>query len=76
MVDPDKSPDSWETAQKILVILAHPDDPEFCCGGTIVRWIRAGHKVSYCLLTCGDKGTKDLTLGSDECVPYASMSRN
>lgn len=58
-------PDQWETPQRILVILAHPDDPEFFCGGTIARWTRAGHQVSYCLLTCGDKGTKDRQLTSD-----------
>jgi len=52
-------PDQWETPQKILVILAHPDDPEFFCGATIARWTAAGHYVAYCLLTCGDKGTKD-----------------
>jgi LmbE family N-acetylglucosaminyl deacetylase len=52
-------PDQWEKPQKILVILAHPDDPEFFCGATIARWTAAGHSVSYCLLTCGDKGTKD-----------------
>lgn len=61
----DKAADHWDSTQKILVILAHPDDPEFFCGGTINRWILAGHEVSYCLLTCGDKGTKDLTLTSD-----------
>jgi len=66
MVDPINIPDSWTSSQKILVILAHPDDPEFFCGATITRWIQAGHHVSYCLLTCGDKGTKDITLGSDE----------
>lgn len=59
-------PDQWETPQSILVILAHPDDPEFFCGGTIARWTRAGHQVSYCLLTCGDKGTKDRQLTSDK----------
>lgn len=52
-------PDQWEKSQKILVILAHPDDPEFFCGATIARWTAAGHSVSYCLLTCGDKGTQD-----------------
>ena len=52
-------PDQWEKPQQILVILAHPDDPEFFCGATIARWTAAGHSVSYCLLTCGDKGTKD-----------------
>ena len=48
--------DTWETPQKILVILAHPDDPEFFCGGTLARWARAGHEITYVLLTCGDKG--------------------
>lgn len=66
MVGPDKSPDAWKTPQKILVVLAHPDDPEFFCGGSTARWVRAGHHVSYCVVTCGDKGTKDLTLKSDE----------
>jgi LmbE family N-acetylglucosaminyl deacetylase len=66
MADQDKPPDGWETPQKILVVLAHPDDPEFFCGATTARWVRAGHHVSYCVLTCGDKGTKDLTIGSDE----------
>lgn len=58
-------PDNWETPQHILVILAHPDDPEFFCGGTIARWTHAGHRVSYCLLTCGDKGTKDRSITTD-----------
>ena len=66
MADQDKEPDAWETPQKILVVLAHPDDPEFFCGATTARWVRAGHQVDYCVITCGDKGTKDLSLGSDE----------
>ena len=69
MVENDKALDGWETPQKILVILAHPDDPEFFCGATINRWAKSGHQIFYCLLTCGDKGTKDLTLESDKlCV--------
>ncbi|OGO75067.1 MAG: hypothetical protein A3K41_02790 [Chloroflexi bacterium RIFOXYD12_FULL_57_15] len=55
------SPGTWPSSQHILVILAHPDDPEFFCGGTLARWARAGHKITYCLLTCGDKGFNDST---------------
>jgi LmbE family N-acetylglucosaminyl deacetylase len=51
--------DNWKISQRILVVLAHPDDPEFFCGATIARWTNVGHSVEYCLLTCGDKGTKD-----------------
>jgi len=50
---------SWSEKQNILVILAHPDDPEFFCGGTLVRWAQAGHHIRYYLLTCGDKGRND-----------------
>jgi LmbE family N-acetylglucosaminyl deacetylase len=63
-LNPDEIPDNWDAPQRILVILAHPDDPEFFCGGTIARWTLAGHQVAYCLLTCGDKGTKDRSLTS------------
>jgi LmbE family N-acetylglucosaminyl deacetylase len=55
------SPDAWSSPQKILVILAHPDDPEFFCGGSLARWARAGHQITYYLLTCGDKGYNDTT---------------
>jgi LmbE family N-acetylglucosaminyl deacetylase len=56
------SPDAWEGPQKILVVLAHPDDPEFFCGATLARWAAAGHTIVYWLLTCGDKGTPDRSL--------------
>jgi LmbE family N-acetylglucosaminyl deacetylase len=42
------------------VVLAHPDDPEFYCGGTVARWISEGREVAYCLLTRGDKGNDDV----------------
>jgi LmbE family N-acetylglucosaminyl deacetylase len=48
--------ENWQSPQKILVILAHPDDPEFFCGASLARWARAGHEIHYLLLTCGDKG--------------------
>ncbi len=60
-----EQPGSWSEPQKILVILAHPDDPEFFCGGTLARWAQAGHEISYYLLTCGDKGYNDFTTIDD-----------
>lgn len=55
------TPGAWDSPQHILVILAHPDDPEFFCGATLASWARAGHKITYCLLTCGDKGFNPAT---------------
>jgi LmbE family N-acetylglucosaminyl deacetylase len=43
--------------QRVLVVLAHPDDPEFFCGATLAQWARAGKAIRYLLLTCGDKGS-------------------
>jgi LmbE family N-acetylglucosaminyl deacetylase len=44
---------------RILVVLAHPDDPEFYCGGTVAMWAREGRQIVYCLLTQGEKGNDD-----------------
>jgi LmbE family N-acetylglucosaminyl deacetylase len=58
--------ENWDDLKNILVILAHPDDPEFFLGAAIARWIDAGHQVRYVLLTKGDKGHKDELLTSVE----------
>jgi LmbE family N-acetylglucosaminyl deacetylase len=42
-----------------LVVVAHPDDVESLCGGTIALLREAGVKVAYLLLTSGDKGSPD-----------------
>lgn len=57
--------EAWDAPKDILVVLAHPDDPEFFLGASIARWVKAGHIVRYVLLTRGDKGSKDdnLTAG-------------
>jgi len=39
-----------------MVIMAHPDDPEFSCSGTIARWTAHGAEVCYVLVTSGDVG--------------------
>lgn len=36
--------------------MAHPDDPELACGGTIAQWSR-NDRVYYIIITSGDKGT-------------------
>jgi len=58
--------DHWDSPKTILVMLAHPDDPDFFCGATIARWTRAGHDVFYCLFTRGDKGSNDPSIPPHE----------
>jgi LmbE family N-acetylglucosaminyl deacetylase len=42
-----------------LVIVAHPDDIEYSCAGTIARWVKNGARVGYVLCTSGDVGIAD-----------------
>jgi LmbE family N-acetylglucosaminyl deacetylase len=44
---------------RVLVVMAHPDDAEFGCGGTIAKWAAAGKEINYVLCTSGDKGSGD-----------------
>ena len=46
----------------VLVIGAHPDDPEFGCAATIAKWAKQGRQIDYVLLTSGDKGSHDPNL--------------
>jgi len=51
--------EGWTETKRILVILAHPDDPELFCGASLIRWANLGHEIHYCLLTTGQKGSKE-----------------
>ncbi len=44
---------------RVLLVAAHPDDPEFGAGGTVGAWTQEGREVYYLLCTRGDKGTDD-----------------
>ena len=48
-----------DTAQRILVVVAHPDDCDFGCAGSTARWTSEGRSVSYCIVTDGDAGGSD-----------------
>jgi LmbE family N-acetylglucosaminyl deacetylase len=48
-------------ADVILSILAHPDDAEFLCGGTLIRLAREhGWEVHIASMTAGDCGSMEL----------------
>ena len=42
----------------ILAIGSHPDDVELCCGGTLAKSVRLGHRVGILDLTEGELGTR------------------
>ena len=49
-------------------IFAHPDDPEFFCGGTFARWAAEGAEIVFVLATSGDKGSADPEMTSERLV--------
>lgn len=49
------------TPQRVLCILAHPDDAEFFAGGTLAKWAAEGAYITLFLITSGDKGSNDIT---------------
>ncbi len=47
--------------ERCLVIVAHPDDAESWCAGTIAALVDGGAQVTYVVCTSGEKGTPDLS---------------
>src|SRR5581483_6293233 len=45
--------------RRALCIVAHPDDIEFYCAGTVLQLTGRGVQVAFLLATSGDKGTRD-----------------
>lgn len=63
---------------KILAIGAHPDDVEICCGGTLAKYVKAGHKVSVIHACNGNKGdyiTKPDELAKIRCEEAQNAGR-
>ena len=47
--------------ERVLVIVAHPDDADFGVAGTMAHWIRAGTVARMVCCTSGDAGADDAT---------------
>src|SRR5512135_2222474 len=48
-----------ERPERVLVIVAHPDDADFGVAGTLAKWIRAGTVARMVCCTSGDAGADD-----------------
>ena len=47
---------SFYIPESAMAIVAHPDDIEISCAGTLARWAKAGTRTSYVLCTSGEVG--------------------
>src|SRR4051812_44497007 len=44
------------TSDRVLAVVAHPDDAELLCAGTLARAHADGAAIGICVLCKGDKG--------------------
>ena len=51
-----------------MVVVAHADDAEYGCSGTVARWCAEGMEVVYVLCTDGSKGSSDPEITQEELV--------
>jgi len=52
--------------ERVLVVVAHPDDCDFGNAATTAKWTDAGVTVSYCIVTDGDAGGSDRSISREE----------
>lgn len=52
----------------VLCAAAHPDDVEVSAGGTVIRYVKDGHRVVVAIACTGNVGTKSLTGPEIEAV--------
>ena len=58
----------WTNVRRVLVIMAHPDDPDFTCAGASIQMARQGIEVTYMLLTNGDKGNHNPEITRNQLI--------
>ena len=51
---------------RVLVVVAHPDDPEFGFGATVATFAGKGAEVFYCIVTDGSQGGEDPHVPDEE----------
>jgi LmbE family N-acetylglucosaminyl deacetylase len=50
-------PSDWNTA---LVLVPHPDDPEYGCAAAVAKWTSSGKTVHYALACRGEEGIEGM----------------
>jgi LmbE family N-acetylglucosaminyl deacetylase len=54
--------------KRIAAFMAHPDDAEFMCAGTLARWAAEGNEVILVLLTRGESGDDLDVMPSEQLI--------
>ena len=54
--------------ERVLVVVAHPDDAEAGAGGTLAKLVRQGAEAMYVIVTNGSMGSSDRAITRDDLV--------
>lgn len=65
----------WRNVQRVLVIMAHPDDPDFICAGTVAHMAAQGIEVTYMILTNGDKGNHNPEITRNQLIAFRKIEQ-
>ncbi|MEZ4560550.1 MAG: PIG-L family deacetylase [Caldilineaceae bacterium] len=65
----------WSDIRRALVIMAHPDDPDFVCAGTAIQMARQGIEVTYMILTNGDKGNHNPEITRNQLIAMRKIEQ-
>ena len=74
MEQEDLTPD-WTGIKRALVIMAHPDDPDFTCAGTATKMAQQGIEVTYMILTNGDKGNHNPEITRNQLIAMRKIEQ-
>ena len=58
-----KGLEAFDEVRRAIVVAAHPDDLECCCGGVVTMLVRRGVQVFSANCTLGDIGAQEATIG-------------
>jgi len=62
--------------ESAMAIVAHPDDIDFSCVGTLARWVKYGTRTSYVLCTSGDVGIATPGMTREEAIEIRETEQN
>jgi len=54
---------------RVMVVGAHPDDPDFLAGGTVARLAKEGREITYVIVTNGNKGSSNRGVTAEQLIP-------
>ena len=54
--------------KRAMVVVAHPDDAEYGCSGSVAKWCRLGWDVVYVMCTDGSKGSSDREISAERLI--------